>query len=460
MTVRSKQILSLLASSVLLFRSASFAQIQPSRTTLVAPMAASAQTAVPPLVPFSGVAVDREGRALDSETGITFLLFKDQTGGEPLLTETQRVVPDATGHYTVRLGATMSSGVPLDLFSSGEVRWLEVQITGQPIQPRILFTSVPYALKAADAATLGGLPASAFMLASSTAAVTPTRYSFAPDAASNVTTPGGTNLYLPKFNAASTVINSQIYDNGTSVGIGDVPNPSARLDINGAMIMRGNMTVSRTGNATSSKAYPSYGFDFFSNAYNSSTKATENPYFQLQSEPKGNNTASPSATFNLLFSNNGSAPAETGLSINPNGTINFAPAQILPGGTGTGSAVCIATGGGFGNGGTTFVAPAFTVPAGGGCAAWSGFTKTATTVVLFTTGAGCVSSDAMKLTLSVSSADPNYLGAGTMASDYIQLTRTSTTGSFTSGSDQGEFSGNAAQVSCTSDLLQLNESND
>jgi trimeric autotransporter adhesin len=92
---------------------------------------------------------------------MTFLIYKDQTGGEPLFTETQRVVSDSTGHYMAHLGASMGSGIPLDLFSSGEARWLEVQIAGEKPQSRILLVSVPYALKAADAAILGGLPASA-----------------------------------------------------------------------------------------------------------------------------------------------------------------------------------------------------------------------------------------------------------------------------------------------------------
>ena len=48
-------------------------------------------------------------------------------------------------------------------FSNGEARWLGVQAESQPEQPRILLVSVPYALKASDAETLGGLPASAFL---------------------------------------------------------------------------------------------------------------------------------------------------------------------------------------------------------------------------------------------------------------------------------------------------------
>ena len=56
----------------------------------------------------------------------------------------------------------VKSGPPLDLFTSGKALWLgvEPQIAGAAEQPRILLVAVPYALKAADADTLGGKPAS------------------------------------------------------------------------------------------------------------------------------------------------------------------------------------------------------------------------------------------------------------------------------------------------------------
>jgi hypothetical protein len=79
--------------------------------------------------------------------------------------ETQNVTPDKDGRYAVMLGASTSAGLPTDLFASGEARWLGVQAQGQPEQPRVLLLSVPYALKAADAETLGGKPASAFLQA-------------------------------------------------------------------------------------------------------------------------------------------------------------------------------------------------------------------------------------------------------------------------------------------------------
>jgi len=59
------------------------------------------------------------------------------------------------------LGANSAHGVPAELFASAEARWLGIQVGQQPEHERILLVSVPYALKAGDAQTLGGRPASA-----------------------------------------------------------------------------------------------------------------------------------------------------------------------------------------------------------------------------------------------------------------------------------------------------------
>jgi hypothetical protein len=115
---------------------------------------------------------------------------------------------------------------------------------------------------------------------------------------------------------------------------------------------------------------------------------------------------------------------------------------------------CIAVGGGFGNGGSTFVARNFSLPEASKCSPWSGYTKTASTVILTTSGTACLSSDSTALTVSVSSADPDYLGVGKLGVDYIKMSRTSATDPF-SGEDAGYLAGSAEPVSCTSDLLTL-----
>jgi hypothetical protein len=131
-------------------------------------LAATASTAVPALVPYSGIAIDAQGKPLGEAVSVTFQVFKDEQGGESLFTETQTLNLDRLGRYKAQLGATYPSGIPLATFQSGEARWLEVQIAGQAPKPRTLLTSVPYALKAGDATTLGGLPVSAFALSGDT----------------------------------------------------------------------------------------------------------------------------------------------------------------------------------------------------------------------------------------------------------------------------------------------------
>ncbi len=97
--------------------------------------------------------------------GITFALYSDQTGGGALWIETQNVTADSNGHYVALLGATTAGGLPAEIFTSEQARWVGVQVSGQAEQARVLLVSAPYALKAGDAETIGGLPPSAFMLA-------------------------------------------------------------------------------------------------------------------------------------------------------------------------------------------------------------------------------------------------------------------------------------------------------
>ena len=117
---------------------------------------------------------------------------------------------------------------------------------------------------------------------------------------------------------------------------------------------------------------------------------------------------------------------------------------------------CIAVGGGFGNGGSTFVARNFSLPAASKCTTWSGYTKTATTVVLITGGTACLSTDSTALTVSVSSNDPAWLSSLPPVNDYIQLSRADSTQPFR-GEDSGQFGypAESETVTCTSDLLNL-----
>jgi hypothetical protein len=296
---------------------------------------------VPRLMKYSGKAVDAQGKTFTGVVGITFAIYKDQTDGAPLWLETQNVQADAKGNYSAQLGATKSEGMALDLFSSGEARWLGVIVNGGEEQPRVLLLSVPYALKAADADTLGGLPASAFVqnapIANSTATTTtPEGTATASPLATGttpVTTAGGMTNKLAKFDAKADITNSLIFDNGTNVGIGNTA-PAAKLDVSGTGIFRGALTLPALASATASAGKDSQPLNFTASAFNSGTAAAVNQNFRWQAEAAANDTASPSGTLNLLAGSGTGAPKETGLKIAETGIITFAAGQTFPGGGG------------------------------------------------------------------------------------------------------------------------------
>ncbi len=123
-------------------------------------------TTVPNLVRYGGTLRDAQGAPLSSSAvGVTFAIYKLQDGGGPVWMETQTVALDASGNYSVLLGSTTAAGLPADLFSQQEQRWLGVQVQGEAEQPRVLLVSVPYAFKAHEAETLGGMSVSDFVLA-------------------------------------------------------------------------------------------------------------------------------------------------------------------------------------------------------------------------------------------------------------------------------------------------------
>ncbi len=198
--------------------------------------------AVPQLVKFSGTISGTPAGTV----GVIFALYKDQTGGAPLWQEVQNITIDASGHYSSLLGARSATGIPLELFANGEARWLGVQPEGQPEQPRVLLVSVPYALKASDSETLGGLPASAFLRADAvtappsstapvsyinTAAVTAAVHS-AVTAAIAVSSP--TLGYVPYFyDAGGDLKNSSLFQaTSGNLGIGTTT-PAALLTLVG-----------------------------------------------------------------------------------------------------------------------------------------------------------------------------------------------------------------------------------
>src|ERR1700674_3563016 len=255
--------------------------------------AAASAAEVPRLIKFSGTLLDAQDRPMAGPVGVTFALHAQQTGGAALWIETQNVTPDAHGNYTVLLGANSANGVPAELFASGEARWLEVQVERQAEQPRILLVSVPYALKAKDADTLGGRPASAFLttetlagtgnssgtaaaastaLPSSKVQSTPKKAASVPQpavACTSVTSDGtATANSVAKFTTACTIQSSAITETGGKVGIGTAA-PAVALDVlgnNAGLRLSGTGThqVTVTGASSGRLGQDATGFFFAS----------------------------------------------------------------------------------------------------------------------------------------------------------------------------------------------------
>ncbi len=174
------------------------------------------------------------GVAGPAET-IGFAIFDSESGGLALWSEVQTVAVDSQGRYSVLLGSTDPAGLPVDLFATGEPRWLSTQVqrAGQAEQPRSLLTSVPYALTAVNAGNadaLGGRPATDFMLVPSARSVGADGSATTANAADHDPQPlvnNGTANYIGKFFNNVDLINSSLYDAGGTVGL----NTTTPLDV-------------------------------------------------------------------------------------------------------------------------------------------------------------------------------------------------------------------------------------
>jgi trimeric autotransporter adhesin len=316
-------------------------------------------SALPRLVRFGGTAKDLNGNPLTGVAGITFALYSEQTGGAALWLETQNVTVDSTGHYTALLGATKPDGLPAELFTSEQAHWVGVQVSGQAEQARVLLVSAPYALKAGDAETIGGLPPSAFVLAApaiasasgsaaASSAAASTTDGVSPATTSDVTTTGGTVDAIPLFSTATNIQNSILTQTGTTgINVG------------------GKLNLPATGAATATAGVDSRPLDFVASSFNSTSSTAVNQTFQWQAEPAANDTTAPSGTLNLLYGLGATAPSETGLRLSSKGLFTFAAGQTFPGtGDGTITGITTAAGSGLAGGGTKGTL-ALSVPAAG-----------------------------------------------------------------------------------------------
>jgi hypothetical protein len=364
------------------------------------PAASSAATAsAPRLIRIKGTLQDGAGNPLTGSTRVVFALYQNQTDPSPVWQEAQILLLPSDGRYSVLLGATLEGGLPLEIFSADEARWLGVRPDGQAEQPRILLLSVAYALKAADADMLGGRPASAFVLADSqdapsqpapgatsgTMSSTPSRTTlpdgsrgavpFAapssqsqppPSACPGLTSDGtATANQVAKFTTPCNIENSAIFESAGNVGIGNT-SPAGALDVSGTAFIRGSLSamggavLAPSGVATTAQGYASTPFDQEVSVFNTTLLRATDYLFRWQAEPVGNDSTNTGATLHLLYGVPGHV-LETGLSLSKAGIFTFAPGQTFPA---LGTVTSIATGAGL-TGGPITSSGTISIPAKG-----------------------------------------------------------------------------------------------
>src|SRR3954469_8075328 len=175
---------------------------------------------VPRLINITGGFRPADGQPPATVETVTLSIYAEQAGGTPLSQETQTVTVDERGRYSLLLGATHTGGIPLEVFGSAEAHWLGTRFErpGEVDGPRVRLTSVPYALRAANADTLGGRPASDYVVSrdatGSRAAGTQS------DAAAPAAELAGTPNFLAKYVSTTDVGPSMVYENGGLVGVG------------------------------------------------------------------------------------------------------------------------------------------------------------------------------------------------------------------------------------------------
>lgn len=321
----------------------------------MSPIARSALASpVPLVVKFDTVVRELDGSFAAGSQNITFTLYPFQTGGDPIWSETQVVSLDSQGRLAVLLGSVSSFGVPASVFANGGPRWVGVTPNDGIERARIELVSVPYALKAADADTLGGKRSDEFVSAQQLGTflrgLNPA-YSWPPIHGLPLPFPSpfgqlpvyeATTLNGPSFISVATTgpplqVMSEVVVQHLNVDLlhGLSAAAFAKLTANnnfselqsfsgGIDLPADNPDSNIQGGLDSAPV------DLQSSFLDPQTKSQVKQVFRWVSQPIPAANSGPSAQLSLLFGSGGAIPTSTGLSINSDGTINFAPGQQLP----------------------------------------------------------------------------------------------------------------------------------
>jgi len=315
----------------------SSSEAPPSTEAATAPLS----PIIPQQVRYSGKLPTRSGDTAE----LVFHIYAASEGGEPLWTETQSVLVAEDGSYSVLLGSATAAGLPQSVFANGAARWLGITIDGSEEPARALLSSVPYAMKSADAQSLAGHPAEDFatqqqlaqvqQLVLTVAQAASHAPAFNPLSAPHPLTSGpvdgsGTTGSVPLWTSSSTIGNSEIVQGTLGIGINQ-PTPAATLDVGGSENVNGILYLPPLATATSTTGQRSQLLQLSASAFSSTYKEPFTPTFKILNNFVGNNTSSPSGQLEFHYQPNALAASLNVLSIAGTGVITFAPTQTFPG---------------------------------------------------------------------------------------------------------------------------------
>lgn len=108
-------------------------------------MTQTSSAQIPGIISYQGIIPGSPSTTLN----VTFSIYTSATGGAPLWSENQNPVTDLNGIWSALIGST-GTAAPLGQVNWAQPLWLEVTVNGGP-NPRIPFTTSPYAFEAGEA---------------------------------------------------------------------------------------------------------------------------------------------------------------------------------------------------------------------------------------------------------------------------------------------------------------------
>jgi hypothetical protein len=278
---------------------------------------------MPRLIRYSSVLNDEAGMPRTGLFVINFFLYSHLTDSRPLWQEVHEVTADSWGRFTVLLGSKSPGGIPFNLFYSYQVRWMGMQVAGEMEAKRQLFVTVPYAVQAASADSLGGRPAKDFVSAEQL------RMELANQMAEILGT-GPAPITSAAVSAPPVIATHSLVSRRAAGAFACSPGAPALLTQTNIFQSCPSGTIipqilGPVDQATSTTAFSSNPLDFTASLFNAGT--AQNVVYRWEADPIGNNMSNPTAEMRLSYGAAGAALTQI-LGISAGSNYSSDPAKV------------------------------------------------------------------------------------------------------------------------------------